>query len=306
MAYHSGGASPKRSLVWFGRDGKRLDEAGQPESYLRLRISPDGKRAVVSRTDGSNIDLWLLDFSRSAAMTRLTFDPKVDDYPVWSPDGRQVAFASDRSGIIQLYRKDTGGTAREVQLTSGGNPKVPTDWSRDGKYLLYQEFDPKTGFDVWALPLEGDHGGKPIPVAQSPFNETDGFFSPDGKWIAYMSTESGRNEVYVQPFPPTGAKWMISTQGGVQPKWRGDGKELFYLPGASDRIMAVNIRTAGGGIEYDAPHELFPVSTLPAIVSAYDVSADGQRFLVLQPPAGASPDQNALTVVLNWQAGLKK
>jgi Tol biopolymer transport system component len=298
------GSGQRQSLVWISRDGKRLGEVGQPDDFSNVRLSRDGKRAAVRRTISANPDIWLLEFSRGA-VTRATFDPKRDDYPVWSPDGLQVAFASDRSGAMQLYRKGTGGASGEVQLTSGGNPKYPTDWSPNGKYLLYTDIDPKTGPDVWALPLAGDNGGKPIPVAQGPFTERNGVFSPDGKWIAYDSYESSISAIYVQPFPPTGAKWMISNQGGLRPKWRGDGKELFFVGPVLDRIMAAGIRTAGAGIEADPPRALFTVFTPGIVDSPFDATADGQRFLVLQPPA-AGPDPNSLTVLLNWQGGLKK
>jgi hypothetical protein len=229
------GSGQRQSLVWIGRDGKRLSEVGQPDDFGNVRLSRDGK----------------------------------------------------------------------VQLTSGGNPKYPTDWSPNGKYLLYTDIDPKTGPDVWALPLAGDNGGKPIPVAQGPFTERNGVFSPDGKWIAYDSYESSISAIYVQPFPPTGAKWMISNQGGLRPKWRGDGKELFFMGPVLDRIMGAGIRTVGAGIEADPPGVLFTVFTPGIVDSPFDVTADGQRFLVLQPPA-AGPDPNSLTVLLNWQAGLKK
>jgi Tol biopolymer transport system component len=292
------------SLVWIGRDGKRLGEMGQADDLRNVRLSPDGKRAAVRRTVSANPDIWLVELSR-AAMTRVTFDAKTDDYPVWSPDGRQVAFASDRTGTMQLYRKDAAGVSGEVQLTRGGNPKYPTDWSRDGKYLLYTDIDPRTGHDIWMLPLAGDHVGKPIPVAQGPFIERNGVFSPDGKWIAYESFESGRAEIYVQPFPPNGAKWMISSQGGSRPRWRADGKELFYMGSDSARIMAAGIRTAGAGIEAEPPRKLFTMRAPGSVVFPFDVTADGQRFLALQVPGGG-PDPNSLTVLLNWQAGLKK
>jgi Tol biopolymer transport system component/predicted Ser/Thr protein kinase len=306
VVYRGGGVREKFRPVWIGRDGKRLGEAGQADVFsTHVRLSPNEKQAALTRDVFSNWDIWLLDFGRSA-VTRVTFNPKWDDWPVWSPDGRQLIFASDRSGSFQLYRKDAGGTAPETQLTSGGNSKFPSDWSRDGKYVLYDEADPKTVTDVWVLPLEGNQAGKPIPVAQGPADERAGVFSPDGKWIAYSSSESGRGEIYVQPFPPTGGKSMVSSQGGTRPKWRGDGKELFYMGPGIDRIMAVNIRTAGAGIEADIPRELFAVTPVPTVTFSYDVTADGQRFLVLQPPIGAGADQNSLTVVLNWQAGLKK
>jgi serine/threonine protein kinase/Tol biopolymer transport system component len=303
IAYRAG-PGQGLSLAWIGREGRQLGEVGPSDDFRNVRLSPDGKRAAVRRTVSSNPDIWLLEFSRGA-MTRATFDPKTDDYPVWSPDGRQMAFGSDRSGTMQLYRKDAAGTSGEVQLTSGGNPKYPTDWSRDGKYLAYTDTDPKTGQDIWVLPLAGDNGGKPIPIARGPIVERNGVFSPDGKWIAYDSFDSGRSEIWVQPFPPTGAKWMISNQGASRPRWRGDGKELFYMGRASNWIMAASIRAAGSSIEADPPRQLFTLLTPGTVVFPFDVTADGQRFLALQMPGGG-PDPNSLTILLNWQAGLKK
>ena len=159
---------------------------------------------------------------------------------------------------------------------------------------------------IWALPLEGAGAGKPMPVVESPQVDRDAVFSPDGKWFAYSSTDSGSPEIYIQPFPPNGAKWMVSNQHGLAPKWRGDGKELFYLNSAVNAIMAAAIRVTAAGIEADPPRELFRISTVSPIGSPYDVTADGQRFLILQPPPGAANDwANSLKVVLNWPAGIK-
>src|ERR1700674_3868764 len=212
--------------------------------YSSLRLSPDGKRVAFGR-GGLAANIWLLEFARSV-LTRLTFGTKADSYPVWSPDGRQIAFSSNRSGVLQIYRKDAGGGRQEEQLTSGPNDKLVTDWSRDGKYLLYSQNDPKTSLDLWALPLDGDR--RPAPVLQGPFFESGGQFSPDGKWIAYHSTESGRFEVYIRAFPSSAGKWQISNRGGgAIPRWRGDGKELFYM--SSDfKMMAVTIRASAAGV----------------------------------------------------------
>ena len=182
----------------MSRDGKRLGEAGKEDRNASFRLSPDGKRVALGRYDGGeNADIWVFEFGREVT-TRLTSDPKQDLIliPVWSPDGRQIAFTSSRSGIRQIYRKDAGGGGQEDQLTTGPNLKSPEDWSRDGRYLLYSEIAPKTGLDLWALPLNGDR--KPVVVLQTPFNEKSGTFSPDGKWIAYDSDASGRPEVYVR------------------------------------------------------------------------------------------------------------
>jgi serine/threonine protein kinase/Tol biopolymer transport system component len=305
LVYRAGGDTRKSKLVWIGRDGKHLGDAGPEDGYESLRLSPDGKRAALGRRDpAGNIDTWLLEFGRGV-FTRFTFDPKRDIDPVWSPDGRQIAFSSNRSGVYQIYRKDSTGAGQEEQLTNGPNNKFPSDWSRDGRYLLYQEYTPKTGDDIMALPLEGER--KPMVVLQTASNEDDGVFSPDGKWIAYQSNESGRNEVYVRAFSPAavaaGGKWQVSNQGGNKPRWRSDGKELFYLF-QSVRMMAAGIRMTATGVETDTPRELFPISVPPRF-SPYDVTLDGQRFLVEELSATPLRGEAPLTVVTNWQAGLK-
>jgi len=243
-------------------------------------------------------NIWLLEFARSV-LTRLTFGTKADYYPVWSPDGRQIAFSSNRSGVFQIYRKDVSGGGQEEQLTSGPNDKLITDWSRDGKYLLYTQIDPKTSLDLWVLPPDGER--KPMPVLQSPYIESAGQFSPDGKWIAYHSTESGRFEVYIRAFPSSAGKWQISNRGGAIPQWRADGKELFYVS-PDLKMTAVTIRASAAGVEADTPRELF-TAPVAGLISVYDVAADGQRFLLVERPEaqGSAP----LTVVVNWQAGLK-
>jgi eukaryotic-like serine/threonine-protein kinase len=296
LVYRNGGAGSQK-LSWMSRDGKRTEQGGM-DIYNSLRLSPDGRRVAFGR-GLTTANIWLLEFARSV-LTRLTFGTKADSNPVWSPDGRQIAFSSNRSGVLQIYRKDAGGGGQEEQLTSGPNDKYVTDWSRDGKYLLYSQSDPKTSLDLWALPLDGDR--KPVPVLQSPFLEYGGQFSPDGKWIAYDSNESGRTDVYIRAFPSSPGKWQVSNRGGGIPRWRADGKELFYV--SSDfKMMAVTIRASAASVEADTPRELF-AALVAGLISPYDVAADGQRFLLMERPeaqGGASP----LTVVLNWQAGLR-
>src|SRR5262249_36630314 len=162
-----------------------------------------------------NDDIWVIDLMRGV-LSRLTFNPAVEDYPVWSPDGTQLLFNSTRDGAAAMFQKIASGAGQEESLLKSTTPNNPTDWSRDGHFILYDNADPKTLYDMWVLPLMGDR--KPQPFLQTPFNEQGGRFSPDGKWIAYISDESGRSEVYVQSFPPTGAKWQISTNGGFIPR----------------------------------------------------------------------------------------
>jgi Tol biopolymer transport system component len=304
LVYRTGDVNVKGKLIWMSRDGKRLGEVGKEDRYGSLQISPDGKRVAMGRTDdGGNADIWVFEFGREV-MTRLTFDPGMEGGPVWSPDGRQIAYYSQRSGVRQIYRTDAGGGGQEEQLTNGPNGHNVMDLSRDGRRLLYVERGPKMGYDLWALPLEGER--KPIAVLQTPFVVDCAQFSPDGKWVAYQSNESGRLEVYVRAFPVSSGQWQVSNQGGIRPKWRADGKELFFLGPGGDKVMAAAIRVTGVSFQSDKPRELFPISPVRSDLRApYDVTADGQRFLVLQPST-AEQGPGPLTVVTNWQARLKK
>ncbi len=303
LTYRTGDTVTKSKLSWIGRDGKRSGDVAPEDTYGSMRLSPDEKRVALGRLDSSGLDdSWLLDLARGV-FTRFTFDPKRDTAPIWSPDGRQIVFASDRSGACQLYRRDSGGAGQDEQLTDTPDEKRPLDWSRDGRFLLYQDRDPNTSYDVWAVPDPagpGEH--KPMPVLQTSFAESEAYFSPDGKWIAYTSNESKRNEVYVTAFPPSGGKWQISTQGGSHPRWRADGKELFYTS-LDSKMMAEEIRIAGATVETTKPVELFSFVADINILSPYDVTADGRRFLVLEQATGTRPAP--LTLIVNWQAGLK-
>jgi Tol biopolymer transport system component len=233
-------------------------------------------------------------------MTRLTFDPASEIRPVWSPDGRQIAFASNRDqGVYQVFRKNADGAGAEEQMTRGPYNRAPISWSPDGHYLLFREQHPKTGVDIWLLPLDGDH--KPIPFAQSTFNEDAPQFSPDGKWIAYSSDETGRPEIFVQPFPATGGKWQVSDQGGELPKWHRDGKELFFY--SSGKIRAAALQLQAGRVEIDRPRDLFAVTRVTGNLYFYEVAPDGQRFLVNQP---AGDGRGALQILTNWWSVLKQ
>ena len=306
LAYLSGVATLSRELVWMDRSGKRLGVLGKPGAYLQLDVSPDEKTLAVMMGTASQSDIWLEDISR-AVLSRFTFRAGISRSPVWSPDGGHILYGYLSSGgyIGDLYQKASGGNGPEELLLRAGINGIPGDWSPDGKWIVYRRDEPKTGADLWLLPLSGDR--KPVSYLQTPYSEVAARFSPDGRWLAYHSNESGSNQIYVQSVPPNGAKYQASSGGGVQPQWRRDGKELFYVS-ADHKLMAVPIKL-GATVEAGAPQALFPlapVSSEFAIGSAYHPSRDGQRFLVNVPAGGDSAPVPPITIVTNWQSALKK
>ena len=301
LVYDSGSDHGDDELTWFDRAGKRLGTVGDRARHQAPSLSPDEKQVAIDRVDSQSkgYDLYLIEFGRGVS-TRFTFDPRSDISPVWSPDGTRIAFASNREGNYNLYQKIASGAGKDELLWKSDRPNVPTDWSLDGRFLLYFQMDLKTKADLWVLPVSGER--KPFAFLQTEFNERSGAFSPDSKWIAYDSDESGRREIYVQPFPPSGAKWQISKSGGTVPKWRRDGRELFYL-GADGKLMAVAIN-AGATFQASIPAPLFDHRVLNPL-ARFAVTRDGKRFLIpasLAAAATASP----VTVVINWMAGLKR
>jgi Tol biopolymer transport system component len=303
LCYRAGGELDIQ-LVWFDRAGKRLATVG-PNGAAHPTLSPDEKRVAMIRPDPqiSSTDVWVLDLARGTP-TRLTFDPGMDYLPLWSPDGSHIVFSANRKANSDLYQKLSSGAGSEQLLLKTEDVKFPTDWSRDGRFLVYERLEVKTKWDLWVLPMTGDR--KPFPFLQTEFTETQGRLSPDSRWMAYTSNESGTSEVYVQPFPASGAKWQVSVNGGMQPKWRRDGKELFYL--AADRkLMAVEVN-AGAVFESGIPKPLFDTrigtSNPLYLFNQYDVTGDGQRFLVASTPNEAT--SAPIAVVMNWAAELKK
>ena len=295
MAYWVGGVS-NRQLFWFDRAGKQLGPLGPPGEVNDIVLSPDGKRLAMQRLVDGNSDIWLMDLERGVP-SRFTFAAETDDTPVWSADGSFVVFSGGNS-IFNLYRKNSNGVGSPEVLLQSEDGKEATHWSSDGKLLMFTVYGPKTLFDLWVLPVEGT---QPYSLLATEFEESNGQFSPDGRWFAYTSNESGRTEVYVQSFPVSGGKWLVSSGGGSQPRWRRDGKELFYI--APDKqLMSVKVN-AGLTFETSTPSALFLTQINNyAAPNRYAVSADGQRFLINCPAGEVS--RTPFAVVINWTSGL--
>jgi Tol biopolymer transport system component len=295
-----------RELVWMDRNGKRMGVVGQPGNDITFEsISPDEKRVAFSLLDGINRDIWLYELARGTT-TRFTFGPGIDTEAAWSTDSTMIIYKSGPAATTgDIYEKPANGAGKQELLLRVATDLRIQDWSRDGKLLVYipDIADPKTSADLWFLPLDGDR--KPFPYLATEFRETNAQFSPDGKWMAYRSNESGKDEVYVQPVPATGAKFQISISGGGRPRWRRDGKELFY-ESIDGKLIAVPIKV-GVNIEAGVPMPLFDFpNPLEGGVHQfyYQPTADGQRFLVNAPTVQTS--SAPVTVVINWQAGSKR
>jgi Tol biopolymer transport system component len=310
LAYRTGptGGGNVHQLTWFDRRGQVLGAAAEERlAAPNLSLSPDGTQVAFDRTDtpaGAG-DIWQHDVARGTS-SRFTFDPAADIAPVWSPDARYIIFASDRDGARNLYRKLSSNAGPEEALLRSSEPKIPTDWSRDGRFILYTNTDPKTGNDIWFLPLTPERAGgerKPTPYLKTQFSERYGRFSPDGRFVAYQSNASGQTEIYVQPFPDqTGGKWMVSRGGGIQPRWRRDGKELFYTSNSdSAKLMVVEVSTSPT-FRAGIPKTLFQFPSGPL---DWDVTGDGQKFIRATTPE-ATATSAPITVVVNWTAGLNK
>jgi|SRR5579863_1217212 len=309
LAYHPGAGSGNFQLTWFDRQGKTLSTFGQPGTDTVVKLSPDGTRGAVRDVAiGSPGDLWTLDFARGLR-TRFTFHQTAGSGPVWSADGSLIAFAAGDT-LDSIYEKASSGAGDEKELLKEpGTLHIPTSWSRDGRFLLYYTANvAKTAEDIWVLPLQGER--KPVLLLGTQFSEQEPSFSPDMRWIAYMSSESGVYQVYVRPFLPSGpsgapslgeGKWQVSRDGGGSPLWSADGKEIFFRSLNGTAKFAVDVKVNGAAFESAAPHQLF-VSPLD---TGWDIAPDGKRFLMSVPQVlqtGPIP----ITMVLNWPAQLKK
>jgi serine/threonine-protein kinase len=301
LVYIPGGVqSTQLRLVWVSRNGTEQPLAAPVNSYLNPRISPDGRRIAVG-INGQESQVWQYDLSRET-LTRFTFEGTVNGYPAWSPDGKRIAFISNTDGVMNIFWQLADGSGGLERLTASDDAQTPNSWSPDGKLLAFNAVTRGMALNVWVFRMS-DH--KSQPFLQSPFNESAPRFSPDGHWLAYVSDESGRYEIYVQPYPGPGGKWQISTEGGTEPAWNSNGRELFYRSG--DKMMAVDIATQPS-FTAGKPRILFegPYQPTPVTFPNYDVSPDGQRFLMLKPAGQAEAASTQINVVLNWFEELKQ
>jgi serine/threonine protein kinase len=311
VAYRTSGAG-RRQLTWFDRSGTARGVVGEPGTWMQPRVAPDGRRVVAARVVQDNWDLWLVDDSRAS---RFTFDPAQDALPVWSPDGTRIVYMSRRAGTGSLFHKLTSGAGVEEKFLSTDQLLNPTSWSSDGRFLMYMSADPKTNADLWVVPMTEEQR-KPFVFLRTPFREAYGTFSPDGRWVAYHSNESGQPEIYVRPFVPPGTtgttagavagQWQVSAAGGIVPMWRSDGKELYYI-NPEGAMMAASIGVHGATLELGAPVRLFQTRIVGGgadvqVGRQYDVTADGRFLINTLLNEAATP----ITLLMNWHPEAKK
>jgi Tol biopolymer transport system component len=317
LVYIPGGVqADQRRLVWVTRNGAEQPVAAPTRAYVYPRLSPDGHRLGVAITE-EETQVWLYDFSRET-LTRLTFGGSVNQNSVWTPDGKWIATQSNREGPMNIFWQRADGSGGLEHLITSEYNNFPMSFSPDGQLLAFAEVNPTTGYDIWVLRLGDTSQGsvqvpspgsaqvrRAEPFLRTPFNESTPRFSPDGRWLAYISDESGRFEIYVQPYPGPGGKWQISTEGGAEPAWNPNGRELFYRSG--DKMMAVDIATQPS-FSAGKPRMLFEGGYSPAYGTStnYDVSPDGQRFLMIKPNEAGEAAPTQINVVLNWFEELKQ
>ena len=299
--------NPSR-LLWLDRTGKKVGTVGEPALHSAPRLSPDGKKVAVAIGDASRgtTDIWIYDLG-NGGRTRLTFDPSFNSQPVWSPDGNQIVFFTTRgNGFPELYRKASNGVGAEEPLMDTHSQERPDDWSPDGKFII---FEPNASLNsLWLVPLSGSRKPTVFLGGESGTYPTEARFSPNGKWLAYVEYGSGNREVYITPFPGKTGKWQVSVAGGRYPRWRADGKELFFLAKNDTILTAIDVDLSGSAPRTSTPRELFPVqlvySPWTPESGAYDVAADGKRFLMDSLDQAPAPEP--INLIVNWDAELKK
>jgi eukaryotic-like serine/threonine-protein kinase len=309
LVYIPGGVqSAQSSLVWVSRNGAAQPLAAAAHAYVNPRLSPDGRRVAVVITERDS-QTWLYDLSRET-LTRFTFEGNSNTAPAWTPDGKRIAFQSNKEGPGNLFWQLADGSGGLERLDTSEHNHIPGSWSPVGQLLAFIEINPITGYDIWVLRMGDPSAGsgqarKGQAFLRTQFNESVPRFSTDGRWLAYVSDESGRYEIYVQPYPGPGGKWQISTEGGTEPVWNPNGRELFYRSG--NKMMAVDIATQPS-LTAGKPQMLFEgqYQPTPATSPNYDVSSDGQRFLMLKPSEQAQAAPTQINVVLNWFEELKQ
>jgi serine/threonine-protein kinase len=310
LVFRPGAKNVTYQLTWFDSSGKLLNTFGQPGGDTFATLSPDGTHAVV-RNGLSNApgDLWTIDFTRGVR-SRFTFRASPGDWGIWSSDGSRIAFSAGNGADTLYVKPATGGIEKEL-LHETGRVLLPDGWSQDGRLLLYSSSGGKTAADIWVLSLDGGH--KPVPLLATEFSELESVFSPDTRWVAYTSNESGRYEIYVRPFIASGpsgapalgeAKWQVSRDGGANPRWIAGGRQIVFEASGTGTMMAVDVKGNGAAFEASTPRKLFqPAQAVSDF--AWDVTEDGKRFL-LAAPQGELTGTVPFTVVLNWPTLLKK
>jgi serine/threonine-protein kinase len=290
-----------RTFVWVDREGREERLEAEPRAYRYPRISPDGTRVALDIRD-QELDTWIWDFARET-LTRLTFDVGWDEYALWTPDGRRIVFSSPRGGAVNLFWKAADGTGAAERLTDSPNRQYPHTFSLDGKQLVFREITADRGADLRVLSLEGERSTKALLATE--YNEINGELSPDGRWLAYQSNESGEDDIYVRPFPNASkGRWQISTGGGEKPLWGPDGRELFYMT-PSGRLMVVPLQTDPSFATGSAEFLFVETYHVRDEGRTYDISPDGQRFLMIKESKDDSSAPRSMTVVLNWFEELK-
>ena len=294
--------SARHTLVWVSRNGAERPLAAPGRDYQSPYLSPDGRRFALGIDEpGGKQQLWIYDLAREA-LTPFTLEGSANTAAVWAPDGKRIAFYSNKEGPLNLFWQRADGSGELERLTNSENLRVPMSFSPDGQLLAFTESNPTTNLDIWILHLKDR---KSEPFLRTPFRESAPRFSPDGRWLAYTSNESGQTEVYVRPYPGPGGKWPISTAGGTEPVWNPNGREIFYRSG--DKMMAVGVTTQPA-FSAGKPRMLFEGKYVATTGTKprYDVSADGQAFLMFKPVEQDQAAPTQINLVLNWTEELKQ